>query len=163
MILSMIAAIDQHNGIGYQNRLLCHLKEDLAFFKQQTLGHPVLMGRNTWYSLGRPLPKRQNIVLSSKGVDALPEEVWLFHSLPEALAACIHEEKAFIIGGAQLYKAAMPSAQELIITQIDHTFQADAFFPAIEPACWQCTTEQVPWLVASNGLRYRHLVYRRNE
>ncbi len=162
MTLSMIAALDINQGIGYQNKLLCHLKEDLAFFKQNTWGHPVIMGRHTWLSLPRTLPGRQNIVLSTKGIEHLPEDVCLYHSLPEALNACQQLQKAFIIGGAQLYKAAMPLAHELIITQIDHAFLADAFFPPIEPDRWLCST-QSPWLVASNGLRYRHLRYCRNE
>ena len=144
----IIVAIADNNAIGKDNALLWHISEDLKFFKRTTMGCPVIMGRKTFESIGRPLPKRTTIVVSRSGYDA-PEGVVVVGSLEEAFAAvpcasaitaCDGEpapSKAFVIGGGQIYAQALPLADRLIVTHI-HTIieDADTFFPAIDPLVW---------------------------
>ena len=127
-LVSLIAVVDRHGGIGRNNRLLVRLPEDLRHFKQTTLGCPVIMGRRTWDSIGRPLPGRRNIVVtrdpqwSAAGTESAS-------SLDAALAMAGDAPKAFVIGGAQIYAQALPQADELVLTEIDAAFEADTFFP----------------------------------
>ena len=129
--LSLIAGVACNGAIGHNNGLLWRLPEDMARFKALTLGHPVIMGRKTWDSLPakfRPLPGRRNLVLSrDSGLQLEGAEV--FGSLSDALAACVDAPQVFVIGGAQIYAEALPMADRLELTEIDATFEADAFFP----------------------------------
>ncbi len=150
MPLTIIVAMDAARGIGIQNRLPWHLPQDLAWFKRQTSGHPIIMGRKTYESIGRPLPNRRNIVISrnpqwqANGVETV--------SSIEAALALIEpirendqqseQKTAFVIGGAQIYQAALPLTQRLLITEIAQKFDCDAFFPAIDPQIWQETARQ---------------------
>jgi dihydrofolate reductase len=128
----IVAAVGRNRGIGFQNRLPWHLPDDLKRFKALTLGSPVIMGRNTWLSLGRPLPGRQNIVVSQTLAQAaLPHEVTLVPSLADALAVTRAAPICFVIGGAALYAEALPIANRLELTEVDAAPQADAFFPPI--------------------------------
>jgi dihydrofolate reductase len=126
--LVIIAAIARNGAIGRNNALLWRLSEDLQFFKRTTLGHPLLMGRKTFESIGRPLPGRRNIVLTrdpawrADGIETAA-------SLQAALELTAAAPKRFLIGGAQLYAQALPLADELVLTEIGHDFEADAFFP----------------------------------
>lgn len=135
--ISLIAAIDKNYAIGKQQALLCHLPADLAYFKAKTLGKPVIMGRLTYESIGRPLPRRQNIVVSSQ---LGPQEgIGVFSTLTDALATCDNSPETMIIGGAELYRAALPLAHRLYLTRIDHQFaDADRFFPAFSEEDWVC-------------------------
>ncbi|HOM12584.1 MAG TPA: dihydrofolate reductase [Rubrivivax sp.] len=130
--LLLIAAVARNGVIGGDNRLLWHLPEDMRFFKQTTLGHAVIMGRKTWQSLPprfRPLPGRRNIVLTrDAGFDAPGAEVAA--SLQDAIARVAGQPLAFVIGGAEVYAQALPLAQQLWLTEIDHDFDGDAHFPA---------------------------------
>ena len=133
--LTLIAAVTQDLGIGLNNRLLVALPEDLKHFKRTTLGCPVIMGRKTWDSLPpafRPLPGRRNIVLSRSG-SASFEGAEVASSLEEALNRLQGVERAFVIGGEQIYRQALPFAHELILTEIDAQPPADAFFPRWAP------------------------------
>ncbi len=143
-MLSIIAAIDRRRGIGYQNKLLFWLPNDLKRFKALTTGHTILMGRRTFESLPKgALPNRHNVVLSSNPALEFPGAE-RFASLDEALAHCTTDEQVFIIGGASLYSQAMPLADELCLTEIDaEAPQADAFFPEIDPNVW-VEKERVP-------------------
>lgn len=136
-MIHIIAAIDRRLAIGYQNKLLFHLPDDMKRFKALTTGHTVLMGRNTFASLPKgALPRRRNIVLSTHA-DTLCPGAELYGSLETALQHCSKEEEVFIIGGAAVYRQAMPLAHVLHITQVDATaLQADAFFPAIADSEW---------------------------
>ncbi len=129
--LLLIAAVARNGVIGGDNRLLWHLPEDMRFFKQTTLGHAVIMGRKTWQSLPprfRPLPGRRNIVLTrDAGFDAPGAEVAA--SLQDAIARVAGQPPAFVIGGAEVYAQALPLAQQLWLTEIDHDFDGDAHFP----------------------------------
>ena len=137
MKLSLIAAIDRHRAIGYQNKLLFWLPNDLKRFKALTTGHTILMGRKTFESLPKgALPHRRNVVLSSSQSLTL-HGAEVFHSLQEALDACHPDELVYVIGGAILYQQALPLADALCLTEIDaEAPQADAWFPPIEPNVW---------------------------
>ncbi|MDY7578100.1 dihydrofolate reductase [Herbaspirillum sp. RTI4] len=135
--LTLIVAIDAGNGIGIRNTLPWRLPEDLAHFKRTTLGHPIVMGRKTFESIGRPLPGRRNIVIS-RNPQWRHEGVETAASIDAALALTAGAT-AFVIGGAEIYAASLPRAQGLIVTQIERRFECDAFFPAIDSQQWQET------------------------
>jgi len=131
MRLVLIAAVARDGGIGRNNELLARIPEDMAHFKALTMGHTVLMGRKTWDSIParfRPLPGRRNIVLSRQAGLAL-EGAEVFADLDAALSACAAEGDVFVMGGTQIYAAALPRADRLELTEIDASFEADAFFP----------------------------------
>lgn len=154
----IIVAIADNNAIGKDNALLWHISEDLKFFKRTTMGCPVIMGRKTFESIGRPLPKRTNIVVSRSGYDA-PEGVVVVSSLEEAFAVASATQsvdspvlsgdavmsgdvdntpsKAFVIGGGQIYAQALQLADRLVVTHVHTVIEdADTFFPAIDPSVW---------------------------
>jgi dihydrofolate reductase len=133
----IIVAIADNNAIGKDNALLWHISEDLKFFKRTTMGCPVIMGRKTFESIGRPLPKRTNVVVSRSGY-AAPEGVVVVSSLEEAFASVPGDvERAFVIGGGQIYAQAMPQADRLIVTHVHTVIEdADTFFPSIDPSVW---------------------------
>ena len=136
-MISIIAAIDQNNAIGINNRLLCHLPNDLKYFKRITSGHPVIMGRNTYESLPvKPLPNRMNIVISKSLSVPLPGCA-LVSSIEEACKLCGESDECFVIGGEQIYRQMMPLVQKLYITRIHHAFEADVWFPEIKLGEWQ--------------------------
>ena len=136
-MISIIAVVDQNNGIGLNNRLLCHLPNDLKYFKRVTSMHPVIMGRRTYESLPvKPLPDRKNIVVS-RTLSALLPGCTVVKSIEEACAQCDDTQERFVIGGAQLYRQMTPLAQKLYITRIRHSFEADCRFPEIKADEWQ--------------------------
>jgi dihydrofolate reductase len=137
-IISLIAAIDEQGGLGKNNELLCYLPADLQHFKALTMGKPVIMGRRTFESIGRPLPHRRNIVLSRllhsiSGVEVVS-------TLKEALALIGSEPEAMVIGGAEIYQQFLIFAHQIYITTIHHTFNADIYFPAIDWSAWRLVT-----------------------
>lgn len=133
--LTIIVATDAQHGIGINNTLPWNLKEDLAHFKRLTTGHPIIMGRKTFDSIGRPLPNRRNIVIT-RNSEWTHEGVETATSL-ESVLELIGETPAYVIGGAQIYLAALPHAQRIIITEIAKTFHCDTFFPTIDLQQWQ--------------------------
>ncbi len=142
-IVALIAAVGRNGEIGRDNALLWRLPEDMAYFKQTTLGRPVIMGRKTWESLPerfRPLPGRLNVVVSRNRDYAAPGAT-LCHSLEEALAAAGSGE-VFVMGGAELYTLALPRAHRLYLTRVEDAPAADAFFPAVPAGEWQETRRQ---------------------
>jgi dihydrofolate reductase len=139
--LIIIAAIDQSNGLGYKNHLLCHLHDDLKNFKKVTSGHTVVMGRKTWESLSmKPLPNRKNIVLTRQADATFGDNVASM-SMQEVLDSCAEDEKVFIIGGADIYRQFIDIADRLIITHIYHSFISDVFFPEIKDGKWMMMNE----------------------
>lgn len=130
MTLAAIVVTDTQLAIGKSNQLLCHLPADLKFFKSTTMGYPIIMGRKTYESIGRVLPGRRNLVIT-RSADYRIEGAEIYHSLETALASC-NEEKVFIIGGAEIFRQAMPVTQEIYRTLIKHQFEADTFFPPFE-------------------------------
>ena len=160
--LTIIVARARNGVIGRDNALPWHLPEDLRHFKRTTTGHAVLMGRRTHESIGRPLPGRRNLVVSRTPGYA-PAGVEVFESLPQALQACATDEEVFVIGGAQLYDAALPLADRAIVTEIDIDVDGDARFPALDaaPLRQQWRQESRDDAVSADGLRYAIVHYAR--
>ena len=127
-VLLTVAAVARNGAIGKDNTLLWRLPEDLKFFKRTTLGCPVIMGRKTWDSIGRPLPGRRNIVIT-RNPTWRAEGAEVFHDLDSALATTANEPRVFVIGGGELYAQALPLADELVLTEVDADFEGDTFFP----------------------------------
>ena len=135
----IIVAIADNNAIGKDNALLWHISEDLKFFRSTTVGCPVIMGRKTYESIGRPLPKRLNIIVSRKGYEA-PEGVLVVDSIEKGYEVAKEQgaEKCFVIGGGQIYAQAMQIADEMVITHVHTVIEdADTYFPVIDPSVWQ--------------------------
>lgn len=134
-MISLIAALAVDRVIGMENAMPWTLPADLAWFKRNTLNKPVIMGRLTWESIGRPLPGRKNIVVSSKpGTDDRVE--WVT-SIEAALNACGDAEEIMVIGGGRIYEQLLPKAQKLYLTHIDAEVEGDTHFPDYEPDEWQ--------------------------
>jgi dihydrofolate reductase len=138
--ISLIAAVDEAGGLGLNNQLLCHLPADLQHFKKITMGKPIIMGRKTFISIGKPLPGRLNIILSR--TTASIEGVLIFDSLEKALNHVKEYPEIMIIGGAELFKETISKSDRLYITRIHHHFKADVFFPEIKPLLWNCLSEE---------------------
>lgn len=134
-MISIIVAVAANGVIGDKNTLLWHIREDLQHFKALTTGHPVVMGRKTYESLGRPLPSRRNIVVSRQEIAIAGCEV--VHSLADALALFPADEEVFIIGGAQIYAEALPLADRFYLTRVEHPYEGDTRFPDWDPAQWR--------------------------
>jgi dihydrofolate reductase len=132
---TLIVAMDAQRGIGNNNKLLFRLPEDMAFFKKTTTGHPIIMGRKTFDSIGRALPNRRNIVIT-RNTEWQHEGVETANSLDTA-AALVGDVDVFVIGGEQIYTAALAHADRLLITEIDKTVDSDAFFPAFDKQEWE--------------------------
>jgi len=170
--IALIAAHDVARGIGYQGAMPWHIPEDLRRFKALTLGQSVLMGRKTYDSIGRPLPKRRNLVLSRNEAFSAPnvERISSFDALNPALVDPIivgaelptQARTLWIIGGAQLYALALPFADRLELTLIDHRFTADACFPAFNIDEFEESAASPAQVSSGPGaLSYRFLSYRR--
>ncbi len=135
MTISLIVATDEKNGIGKNNQLPWHLPADLKHFKTLTTGHPIIMGRKTFDSIGKALPNRKNIVISRQS-NYTAEGATVVSSLWDAFELCDDENEAFVIGGAQIFEQSLPLADILYLTIIHHQFDADTFFPEIDQAYW---------------------------
>ncbi len=136
-MISLIAALAVDRVIGMENAMPWNIPADLAWFKRNTLNKPVIMGRLTWESIGRPLPDRKNIVISSKpGEDSRVE--WV-SSVEAAIAACGDAEEIMVIGGGSIYEQLLPMAQRLYLTHVDAEVEGDTHFPDYTPDEWQST------------------------
>ena len=156
--LTLIAAVARNGVIGRDGAIPWHLPGDLPRFKRITLGHPVIMGRKTWESLGRPLPGRRNLVISrTPGLNLSGAEV--FRSLQEALAACTVQEEIFVIGGTEAYREALPLAQRLLLTEIDADIDGDAFFPPLDRTQWRETARELHVATVDNPLAFAYVDY----
>ena len=154
----VVAAVASNGVIGARGGLPWHLPEDLKHFKAITYGHPVIMGRRTWDSLGKPLPGRENIVVTRSPTLHVPGAS-IAASLEAALALCSRATVAFVIGGGELYAAALRYADVLALTEIQRDFEGDARFPALDRAAWR-EAERVPHATAE-GMRYDFVRYER--
>lgn len=134
-MISIIVAVAQNGIIGDKNALLWHIKEDMQLFRRVTTGHPVVMGRKTYESLGRPLPNRTNVVISRQKLQI--EGCTVVHSLEEALALFGGDEELFIIGGGQIYGEALAIADRLYLTVVEQDYEGDTAFPAWNRDEWQ--------------------------
>jgi dihydrofolate reductase len=135
MIVSIIVAIGENHAIGKNNQLLWHMPNDLKHFKDITLGRTIIMGRKTFDSVGKPLPRRRNIVVTRQNITIPGCEV--VKSLEDGLALCQDEDEVFIGGGAEIYKLAMHLTDRIYLTIIHKSFDADTFFPEIDKDEWE--------------------------
>lgn len=155
-IIKIIVAYSTNRAIGKDNTLPWRLKGDLAHFKRTTMGCPIIMGRNTWESLGRPLPGRQNMVIS-RNPDLVADGATVCHSLAAAVDECAGSTAVFVIGGAQIYRQALDMADEVIATEVHAHIDGDAFFPPLPDGQW-AETERVPQ-PTEQGLGYDFVTY----
>lgn len=161
--LALIAAIAKNNAIGFENRLIYWLPNDLKRFKELTTGHTIIMGSNTFRSLPKgALPNRRNIVLSRKESGFPGCET--FSSLEEALANCSDTELVYIIGGEMLYRTALPHADILCLTEVDDTPEnADAFFPEFAKNEWEIIEQEEHTADEKHAYNYRFVTYLRRQ
>jgi dihydrofolate reductase len=142
--IAMIVAMSENRVIGKNNALPWHLPADLAFFKKTTLGHPVIMGRKTYQSIGRLLPGRRNLILTRDASFHI-DNADIFSSVSEAIASCSNSDKLFIIGGAELFTSTLDIVNDLYITIIHADIEGDTFFPTIDLNQWhQVSSETYP-------------------
>ena len=162
-MINIIVAIAENNAIGKDNKLPWHLREDLQYFKQTTLGAAVIMGRKTWESLTiKPLPRRLNVVLTRNpyfNVMGVPK----MESIEEVIHYASHVERCFVIGGAEIYKAFLPLATRLYVTKVYKSYPADAFFPEIDPEIWAVEEESELHYDENEDLNFKFIVYKRRK
>jgi dihydrofolate reductase len=161
MSISIIVAIAENNAIGMNNKLLWHISSDMKRFKRITLGHKIIMGRNTYLSLPvRPLAGRTNIVVSDK-----PEEKFqgclMVNSIHQALELCPPEEECFVIGGAMIYRQFFRYANKLYVTRIFKSFEADTFFPDINYDEWREISRENWGPDGENDFPHAYIIYER--
>ena len=169
--LAIIVAMDNNRGIGKGNQLLWHIPEDLQHFKRLTMGKPLIMGRKTFESIGRPLPGRLSIVITQQ-LDWQFDGVEVVYSFQQAISVASsyieknHREKGspineiMIVGGGQIYALALPMVERIYLTQVDISLEADTFFPNIDAKEWRLLTES-PTIKTKVGysLRYQSFVH----
>jgi dihydrofolate reductase len=159
MILQIVVIVDENNGIGKDNQLLCHMPADLKHFKKHTIGHPVIMGRKTFDSMGKALPGRRNIVITRQELELEGCEV--VGSIEQALELCSGEQLASIIGGAMIFEQSMSLVDRIHLTCIHHKFEADTFFPKTDPASWKITSKEDHDADDKNPYPYSFMTYDR--
>ncbi len=160
MILSLLAAASENNVLGKDNALVWHLGDDFAFFKKKTLEHTVIMGRKTFDSMGKPLPKRRNIVISRNDTLKIPGAE-VKNTLVAALETCKGENEVFLIGGAELYQLAMPLANVIYLTRVHTIIDGDAYFPEIDPDIFKLVHSDNHVADSRNDYGYTFLTYER--
>jgi dihydrofolate reductase len=159
-MFSLIAAIAQNNIIGKDNKLVWHMPADMRFFKNTTMGHTLIMGRKTFESFGKPLPGRKSIVITRQK-NWQYEGVVVVHSLEDAIKFAPADEEVFIIGGAEIYRQAMPLCQKMYLTIIHHDFEGDTKFPAIDFSQWHLMSDEKHIADEKNAYDYSFRVYER--
>jgi dihydrofolate reductase len=159
MIVSQIAAMSENHVIGNDNKLLWHLPNDLKHFKNTTSGHTVIMGRKTFDSVGKPLPKRRNIVITRQPITIEGCEV--VDSVEAALALCKDEDEVFIVGGGEIYKLALPLTDRIYLTIIHKAFEGDSHFPEIDEKMWKVASREDHQPDDKNPLPYSFITYER--
>ncbi len=158
MKISMIAAMTANRAIGKDNQLLWRLPADLQFFKKITMDKPIIMGRKTFESIGRPLPGRKNIVLSTSS-ETPHADVILAKDIETALKEAGQVAEVMIIGGGKIYEAFLPQASQLFITYVDTEVEADTYFPKFDLAQWDVVAETEGKVDEKNQLAHRFLTY----
>jgi len=135
MLVSIIVAVGNNSAIGCDNQLLCRISADLKRFKQITTGHTIVMGRKTYESIGKPLPNRQNVVIS-RNADLTLAGVEVVKSIDEAITVAKGDE-LFVIGGGEIYSQTLPIVNRIYLTRVWEDYTADTFFPEIDPNVWK--------------------------
>jgi dihydrofolate reductase len=144
MTVSQVVAISENHVIGKDNKLLWHLPNDLKHFKEITTGHTIIMGRKTYESVGKPLPRRRNIIVTRQAIAIEGCEV--VNSIAAALARCADEDEVFIVGGAEIYKQSLHLTDRIYLTIVHKAFDGDSFFPELDKAEWEevCREDHLP-------------------
>lgn len=158
-MLSIIVAVDENRGIGNQNGLPWKLPADLKHFKEVTMGHPIIMGRKTFESIGRALPGRRNIIVT-RNADFSASGCEIVHALDEALKL-VGSEDAFVIGGAEIFRQAFPVVQRMYMTEIRRAFSCDVFFPEFNMNEWREVERKQGVKDEKNPYEYYFVVYER--
>jgi dihydrofolate reductase len=165
MNISIIVATSKNNAIGINNQLPWHLPADLKYFKQLTTGHVIVMGSNTYLSIGKPLPNRTTIVITSQqNPDWMVDGIHIAHSINEAIekAKSLNETECFIIGGAKIYNQTIQFANKIYKTEIDINIEnADAFFPTMNMEEWKLTNQQDCLADEKNKMDYCYKTYQK--
>ncbi|WP_157207169.1 dihydrofolate reductase [Mariniflexile maritimum] len=159
--LTIIVAAAENDAIGKHNKLIWHISDDLKRFKNLTSGHHIIMGRKTFESFPKPLPNRTHVVISRNSNYQVPDGVAVVHSLEEAIQFCANDPQPYIIGGGEIYKQAMLVADTIELTRVHHTFEADTFFPEIDPAIWKKTHDVFHPKSDKNDFDFSFLTYKR--
>ena len=161
-MIIIIAAIGLNNELGKDNDLIWHLPADLKRFKKVTPGHAIIMGRNTFESIGKPLPNRRSIIIT-RNTSYKKEGCDVVHSLEEAINLIKDQKNAFIIGGAQIYKEAIEKqlVDQLDITKVHQNFEADVFFPTIDQSVWEEISEETFLPDDKNQYTYSFISYKK--
>ena len=157
MTKTIVVAISENHVIGKDNKLLWYLPNDLKHFKDITTGHTVIMGRKTYESVGKPLPKRRNIIITRQAITIDGCEV--VNSIEAALALCQNEEEVFIVGGAEIYKQAMHLTDRIYLTIVHKEFEGDSFFPEIDLKDWKEVAREDHQPDEKNSLPYSFITY----
>jgi len=161
MKLSLIWAMDRNRLIGNKDALPWKLPADMQWFRKNTMNKPILMGRKTFESIGKPLPKRTNIVLSRQK-DLKIEGCIVVQSLDEAKATVPDADEIMVIGGAEIYALLLPQADQLYITHIDESFEGDAWFPAYDLSPWHLVQDESHQADEKNTYNYRFEIWQRS-
>lgn len=158
----IIVAVADNMAIGKNNALLWHIAEDMQYFRKTTIGSPVVMGYMTFKSIGRPLPKRKNVVISIFPFPDAPAEISVVGSLTEGFKAVGECEKCFVIGGGETYRQALPVADKLYITHVHATIEdADTYFPVIDPCIWEVESTTPRQKDPETGYEFEFTIYKR--
>ncbi len=164
MLISIIVAVSKNGAIGKDNQLLWRLPEDLKRFKKLTLGHPIIMGRKTFDSIGKPLPGRQSIVVT-RNPEFRFDDVLVVHSIEDAIAEAkkLNSEEVFIIGGGELYNITLPLADKLYITEVETEIEGDTFFNIDQPDRWLETERTVHQADDRHAFSYNFVNYKKKQ
>ena len=160
MTVTIVAALGRNRVIGKDNRMPWHIPEDLKRFKALTMGHPVIMGRKTFESIGKALPGRENVVIT-RSHDFEAPGCRMVHSLGEALAAAGAAAEVFVIGGAEIYALALPLADRLQLTEVHAAVDGNTYFPDFDPSVWREVSREPGSTAGPDGLRYDFVTYER--
>ncbi|CAN7702109.1 dihydrofolate reductase [Paenibacillus sp. LjRoot153] len=160
MSISFIFAMDRNRAIGVNNKLPWHLPGDLKFFKNVTMGHPILMGRKTYESIGKPLPGRRNVILT-QNTAYQAEGCEVIHSVDEAIDA-FRDQELFVIGGAEIFKLFASHVNRMYITYIEDEFEADTFMSDLDLSTWTLVSSEQGERNEKNPYEYYFRIYERN-
>jgi dihydrofolate reductase len=158
--ITLIAAASDNHALGKDNQLIWHISDDLKRFKRLTSGHAIIMGRKTFESMPKALPNRKNIILTrNRSYQAL--DAFVAHTIEEALSLAADDPQPFIIGGGEIYSLFLPLADTLELTRVHGHFEADAFFPKIDPQNWKLVTEEKHAASQDQDFSYSYSTYKK--
>ena len=163
MKISIIVAKAKNNVIGKNNQLVWHLSGDLKHFKKTTAGHPIVLGRKTFESMGKPLPNRTSIVITRNKEYSVPEGHYVAHNFTDALNLAQSKDlgQVFVLGGAEIFEMSLPWVDELIITEVDASPDGDTFFPSLNYSHWEKISEEEFHQDEKNEYNYSIVIYKR--